>query len=99
MLIIMTDILRIDKHYLYAHICNFMVCKTTGTGSMIAVCYSYRIKLYRIYVSLFIVILYTLWLSFNAISLNIFDRVPVTILSERLWYFLNFAQKQIVDTC
>ena len=53
---------------------------TTGTRSMIAVCYGYRIILYRInIICLFLYLFYKIfhvtlfknkWLSFNTISLN-----------------------------
>ena len=62
-----------------------MVPTCTGTRSMIAVCFCYRKKLYRIniirvsFIVMYILFQVTLkkWLSLNTISLNNFARVPV----------------------
>ena len=59
-----------------------MLDEVTGTWSMITVCYRYRIKVYRFNIILWSFYIYfscnvKKWLSFNTMSLNIFDRVPV----------------------
>ena len=71
---------------------------------MVAVCYCYRIKLYRInikYNKIFFIDIYihfscnvNKWLSLNTISLNIFDRVPVLSGSKRPLMPLHFLWTQ-----